>query len=180
MTEISYYVAASLDGYIATPDGGVAWLSEFEDGDEDYGYADFVVSLDAVLMGRRTYEQVLPFGPWPYAGKPCWVFSHAELTPAAAEVTITTAQPQEVAAELAAHGLRRAWLVGGAELAASFRAAGLISEYYVAVIPIILGAGIPLFAAPGAPERLTLVESTPYPNGIVMLHYRPAGAYGGK
>ncbi len=102
------------------------------------------------------------------------------LTPAAAEVTITTAEPQEVAAELAARGLRRAWLVGGAELAASFRAAGLISEYYVAVIPIILGAGIPLFAAPGAPERLTLVESTPYPNGIVMLHYRPTGAYGGK
>jgi dihydrofolate reductase len=178
MTEIIYYVAASLDGYIATPDGGVAWLSEFEGGETDYGYADFVASLDAVLMGRRTYEQVLTFGPWPYAGRPCWVFSRRELAPAAPEVTITSAEPQTVAVEMAAHGLRRAWLVGGAELAASFRSAGLMTEYDVAIMPVILGAGIPLFAAPGPTDRLERIEATPYPNGVVMLCYRyhPPGA----
>ena len=173
MTDIAYYVAMSLDGYIATPDGGVGWLSEFEGGDVDYGYADFLASLDTVLMGRRTYEQVLTFGVWPYQGKACWVFSHQELAPASPEVIVTAATPLEVATEMAARRLRRAWLVGGAALAASFRSAGLISEYYVAVIPIILGAGIPLFAAPGPRHRLALAEATPYPNGIVMLHYRP-------
>jgi dihydrofolate reductase len=172
MTEIVYYVAASLDGYIATPDGGVDWLSEFEDGGGGYGYADFYASVDAVLLGRRTYEQALTFGPWPYQGKPCWVFSHGALSPATPEIIVTAASPPEVAVEMAARGIRRAWLVGGAELAASFRAAALISEYYVAVIPIILGSGIPLFAAPGPRARLALVESTPYANGIVMLHYR--------
>ncbi len=172
MTEIIYYVAASLDGYIATPDGGVGWLSEFEGGDTDYGYADFLASLDAVLIGRRTYEQVLTFGSWPYTGKPCWVFSHAELAPAAPEVTITSAAPREVAAEMAARGLHRAWMVGGAELAAAFRAAGLITEYHVAIMPVILGGGIPLFGAPGPIDRLELMDSTPYPNGVVMLWYR--------
>lgn len=171
MTEIIYYVAASLDGYIAAPDGGVAWLHEFE-GDEDYGYAEFAASLDAVLMGRRTYEQVLTFGPWPYGDTPCWVFSHAELAPAAPEVTITSATPQEVAAELAARGLERAWMVGGAELAAAFRSAGLITEYNVAIMPVILGAGIPLFGAPGQTDRLELIDSTPYASGVVMLRYR--------
>jgi dihydrofolate reductase len=172
MTDIIYYVAASLDNYIATPDGGVDWLNAFESGGEDYGYAAFLSSLDGLAMGRRTYEQALTFGAWPYQGKPCWVFARREISDPPPGVIVTTRTPQEVAAEMAARGLQRVWLVGGGELAASFRNAGLISEYYVAIIPIILGAGIPLFAGPGPQEKLSLVGSTPYLSGLVMLHYR--------
>jgi dihydrofolate reductase len=173
--EIIYYVAASLDAYIATPDGGVDWLAPFESSGEDYGYADFYASIDAVLLGSRTYKQSLAFSEWPYPGKPCRVFSRRRLKAAAPDVTVTARSPAKVVAELKAGGYRRAWLVGGGKLAASFRAKGLITEYVVSVVPVILGAGIPLFASRGPEENLTLAESKSYPNGLVQLRYRRAG-----
>jgi len=172
VTEIIYYVAASLDGYIATPDGGIEWLSPFEGKGEDYGYAAFYASVDAVLLGRRTYDQCLTFGEWPYPGKPCWVFSRRRMKITAPGVTLTDQDPVQVVNELKAKKLRRAWLVGGGRLAGSFRKRGLISEYVVSVIPVILGAGVPMFVSGGAHEALKLVETTPYPSGVVQLRYR--------
>jgi len=75
MVEIVYYAAASLDGFIATPDGGVDWLPPIEAGGEDYGYGDFYPSVDAILMGSATYENILRHAAWPYPDKRCWVFS---------------------------------------------------------------------------------------------------------
>jgi riboflavin biosynthesis pyrimidine reductase len=100
-------------------------------------------------------------------------------------VIVTAQPPREVAAELEARGIRRAWLVGGGQLAAAFRAEGLINEYIASIIPVILGAGIPLFDAPAedlrgfpktsevstAPEVLKLVEHKTYANGVVQLRY---------
>ncbi len=169
--EIIYYVAASLDGYIATPDGGIEWLAPFEATGEDYGYANFYASIDAVLLGRKTYEQSLSFGDWPYPGKPCWVCSRQPLAIRRPDVQVARGGPSEVAAQLSARGCRRAWLVGGGTMAGAFRAAEMISEYIVAVIPVVLGGGIPLFAGAAPAERLTLTESKVFPNGIVQLHY---------
>ena len=165
-----YYVAASLDGYIGPPDGSVTWLSPFEGGSEDYGYAHFFASVDSVLLGRKTYEQSLTFSQWPYKGKRCWVSSRhkPKATPG---VAVTQDSPAKVIHELKAQGLRRAWLVGGGELAGAFRAEGLIKEYIVSVVPIILGAGVRMFGEDGSPERLTLVESQRYPSGIIQLRY---------
>lgn len=174
MPEVVYYVAASLDGYIATPDGGVEWLAPFEGTGEDYGYAKFYASVDAVLLGRKTYERSLSFGEWPYPGKPCWVFSHARLEISQPNVKVTAGSPAEVVAEISARGLRRAWLVGGGALAAWFREQRLITEHIVAIVPVILGAGVPLFASGGAKESLKLVESTSYPNGLMQLRYARA------
>jgi dihydrofolate reductase len=171
MPEVVYYVAMSLDGYIATPDGGVDWLPTFNASDGDYGYSKFYASIDALLMGSRTYEQSLTFGGWPYEGMPCWVFSHRPLDAAQAEVTITNSTPKEVIAELNERDLHRAWLVGGAALATSFRSAGLISEYVVSVIPTILGDGIPLFDTGGPSEKLALAESKQFSGGLVQLRY---------
>jgi dihydrofolate reductase len=170
--EVIYYVAASLDARIATPDGGVDWLAPFESADEDYGYAEFYASIDAVLLGSRTYQQSLAFSEWPYPGRPSWVLSQRRLRPARRDVSVTARSPREVVAELQARGHRRAWLVGGGKLAASFRFEGLITEYVVSLVPVILGAGIPLFASPGPKENLTLVESKSYPNGLFQLRYR--------
>ncbi len=128
MPEIVYYVAASIDGFIATPDGGVAWLDEFPS-PEDLGYADFYAGVDSLLIGKTTYEQVLTFGEWPYSDKPTWVFAHGNLGELPARVQTTSAYPAEVANELDAVGAKRAWLVGGAALAGSFEDSGLISEY---------------------------------------------------
>jgi len=170
MPDIIYYVAASLDGYIATADGGVEWLAPFEQSAEDYGYAEFLASVDALLLGSKTYEQVLGFGPWPYEGKPAWVFTHRDLE-RANDVTFTSASPTKVAEELDALGHDRVWLVGGAALAAAFRAENLITEYIVSVMPVILGEGIALFGASGGSDSLVLLESAQYESGVVQLRY---------
>lgn len=169
--ELVYYVAASVDGYIARPDGGLDWLTPYEGGDEDYGYAQFYKSVDAVLMGRKTYEKSLSFGVWPYPGKPCWVFSHGSAKNVPADVVVTTQSPALVVSEIASRGIKRAWLVGGGALAASFQFHGLITEYIVTIIPVILGDGIPLFAPSGSTEKLRLVEAKQYPSGLMQLRY---------
>jgi dihydrofolate reductase len=168
---IVYYVACSVDGYIGPPDGSLGWLARFEGGAEDYGYAKFYGSVDAVLLGRKTYEQSLGFGKWPYEGKRCWVFSRQKLAAAPAGVAVTMDSPREVVREMKREHLRRAWLVGGGELAGAFRAEGLIAEYIISVIPVMLGKGIALFGGNGAHEALTLVESQRYASGIVQLRY---------
>jgi dihydrofolate reductase len=173
MPEIIYYVAASLDAYIATPDGGVEWLAPFETVGEDYGYAAFYTSVEAILLGSRTYEQLLTWSAWPYPGKPCWVFSHRQLDIVQPEVTLTNHSPAQIMRTLQASDVRRAWLVGGGALAASFRALSLITEYIVSIIPVLLGSGLPLFALPGPREQLHLVGSTSYANGVVQLRYLP-------
>lgn len=176
MVEIVYYAAASLDGFIATPDGGVDWLPPIEAGGEDYGYGDFYASVDAILMGSATYEQVLRHASWPYAGKPCWVFTrqrrHAK--GGDANVTFTGASPDHIAQELDGQGVKRAWLVGGGKLAAAFRESGLIATYGICIVPTILGGGIPLLAPRGSIDRLMLSGCQTYPDGAVMLWYRNA------
>jgi len=173
MPEVTYYVAASLDGYIATADGGIEWLAPFEGTGEDYGYSAFYDSVDAVLLGSRTFEQALGFGDWPYPGKPTWVFSKRCLGPERADLTVTDSSPGDVLAELETRGVRHAWLVGGGTLAGSFQAGQYITRYIVSVIPVILGDGIALFGGSGAEQRLQLVESTPYPDGVLQLRYLP-------
>jgi dihydrofolate reductase len=167
--DITYYVAASADGFIATADGGVAWLSEVAGGG-DYGYAEFYAGIEAVVLGRVTYEQVLGFGDWPYAGKAGWVLSRRELPSPPAGVTVSALEPREFAAQLAASGVERAWLVGGGELAGSFARAGLITRYIVTVMPVLLGAGVKLLGERGATVRLTL-ESSERRGGATHLVY---------
>ena len=102
------------------------------------------------------------------------MFSRGRIEIFKPNVKATAGSPAEVVAEIAAHGLRRAWLVGGGALAASFRAQGLITEHIVSIVPVILGSGVPLFASGGAKESLKLVEWKSYPNGLMQLRY--AGA----
>jgi dihydrofolate reductase len=171
MPQVIYYVASSLDGYTAIPDGGLEWLAPFEGKGEDYGYAEFYDSIDAVLLGSRTYEKSLTFGAWPFPGKPSWVFSRRSIPAAQEDIIVTPDRPDQVLAELKQRGVQRAWLVGGGVLAGSFRDHRLITEYIVSIIPVILGEGIPLFAASGEREYLQLTDSRTYPNGVVQLQY---------
>ena len=179
MPEITYYVAASLDGYIADADGGVDWLPQGEA--DDYGYADFYAEVDALVMGRRTYDQVLGFGEWPYAGKPAYVFTGNPPDDNPHGVEFVRAAPAEFVKSIAAQYSGVVWLVGGGNLAEQFRRAGLIDEYLVFVIPVILGRGVPLFSThrhsreSGNPPltRLELAETQTYDDGTVMLRYRP-------
>ena len=172
MPELIYYVAASLDGYIATPDGGVEWLNEFTG--EDYGYDDFYASIDAVWQGRATYQKCLEFPAWPYPGKSSVVFTHAQLASERDDVRFTDESPTAELARARRHRWQRIWLVGGGGLATACRDAGVLSEYIVSLIPVVLGAGIPLFARGGTIEPLTLTDTRHWKNGVVQLHYRRA------
>lgn len=169
MAVIVYYVAASLDGFIGTLEGGVDWLAS-ADAREDHGYAQFYATVDAVLVGGRTYDAVLAHGEWPFPGKACVVLTKRE-RPMRAEAEFTDREPVEVARDLERRGVKRAWLLGGGELAGAFRNAGLIDEYIVSHVPVILGDGIPIFGFSSGRETLEHVGSRTFSDGVVQSHY---------
>jgi len=117
VVEIIYYIAASLDGYIAPLDRGLSWLAPFESSAEDYGYADFYRSIDAVLVGSQTFQQASQFPQWPYPEKLCWVFSRRPCVSPSRTPLWPTRAPGR---------WWWSWAVGGGQLAGSFRAQGLI------------------------------------------------------
>ena len=174
MPQIIYYVASSIDGFIAPPDGSVAWLSPFQSSGEDYGYAAFYDSVDALAVGSRTFEQVLGLDPRPWSDKRVLVMSSRALALPEDNVTAWDPDPERVVAELERVGSRRAWLVGSGALAGAFQSAGLIDEYIVSVMPVVLGEGIGLFGRETSPGRLALVDTVSYRTGVVQLHYRAA------
>ena len=171
MGRIAYYVAASLDGFIADSGGGVRWLPEAEI--DDYGYSEFYAGVEALMMGRRTYDQALSFGEWPYPGKPAYVFTNSPPAAGPPDVRFVRANAADFAQDTAAWHSGTVWLVGGANLADQFRQAGLIDEYLVFVIPTILGRGIPLFGGSGSPTLLQLDSTQSHADGVVELRYRP-------
>jgi dihydrofolate reductase len=172
MVEVVYYVASSLDGYIATAGGSVDWLSRFHAAGEDHDAGELHVSSDALLLGSHTYEFALQLGKWPSPDKPSWIFTRRALRVLHPSITLTTQSPAEVVRHLGALGLRRAWLMGGGKLAASFHTDGLISRYIISVFPVLLGSGIPLLAPHSCPEHaLRFISAKPFKSGIVQLTY---------
>jgi dihydrofolate reductase len=170
MREIVYFVATSLDGYIARKDGGIDWL--FTDG--DYGYKDFYDSVDLLLVGRKTFELALSFPDYPYAGKRCVVFSRSweKLEMPDTNVELSKVEPAEAARRYKAEKGGRIWCVGGGRLASALLSAGLIDEVVLSVHPAALGDGIPLFERREAFTPFRLVKSEPFPSGLVQLTYR--------
>ncbi|MDE2788336.1 MAG: dihydrofolate reductase family protein [Chloroflexota bacterium] len=174
MARIVYYVAASLDGFIADSAGGVGWLPDGEA--DDYGYAEFYAGVEALVMGRRTYDQVLSFGEWPYPGKRAYVLTHSPPASGPPDVQFMSASAVDFARDIASRHSGTVWLVGGADLADQFRQSGLIDEYQVFVIPTILGQGVPLFGGEGLHTLLQLDSAQSHADGVVQLRYRPRNA----
>lgn len=167
MSPITLYAAVSLDGALADADGGVDWLEPFE-GPEG-GYEAFLESVDCLVMGSRTYEQVLSFGPWPYGDRPAYVLTSRDLPLATGDVHLVGS-----AREAVDHIEGHAWLVGGAAAAGAFLRAGLVDELRLTVVPVLLGDGVALFREAGG-ARLDLLGSRAAPDGSVELHYRVEG-----
>ncbi|MBN9265240.1 MAG: dihydrofolate reductase [Hyphomicrobium sp.] len=168
------YIAASLDGFIARPDGDIEWLHQWPDAGHDYGYSAFMRSVDGMIIGRGTFEKVLAFGRWPY-DKPVVVLSRTldpdAIPPDRADrVRIVNLAPEDLLERLAADGWNRAYVDGG-RLIQSFLRAGLIADITITHIPILLGAGRSLFGALPQDVGLTHIETTSYPSGFVQSHY---------
>lgn len=174
MPKVFYYVASSLDGFIATEDGSVDWLDPFQRADTDYGYSEFFAGIDALLIGRRTYEQTLSFGPSPYGDKPVLVLSSRDL-PASARVEVADLSPVAALKRLEDKGASRVWLVGGGELAGSCARSGLIDSYIISIMPVFLGTGAPLLGRSGAEVRLALAGTERF-GDVMQCTYRPVDA----
>ena len=193
MSKAQYYCAASLDGFIADADDSLDWLVHYEGTYEDEaaepgpmsdggGYERFYEGVGALVMGSVTYEWVLEHldiaggGQWPYRGKPCWVLSSRELPVPEGEgvdVRIAGAPVRELYDEMAAAaGSRALWIVGGGGVASQFADEGLLDEVLVTVVPVVLGAGKPLFGhrLPGGPMQL--MGTTVFRTGMVELRYK--------
>jgi len=164
------YIATTLDGYIASPDGSIDWLDELASGNEDTGYDAFYRTVDALVMGATTYEQVLTFGDWPYAGKQSYVLTRRELVSDRHDVQLVADMPTLLAA-IERSALSKVWVVGGGQVAAEFMRQGLISEWMVAIAPIILGDGIALYQNV-PPQNLQLLSTRRFQSGLVELHYQ--------
>jgi dihydrofolate reductase len=164
--KVVLFIACSLDGYIAGKDDGISWLFD----DADYGYREFLASVDTVVMGRRTYDLALRMGPFPYADKECYVFSRS-LMGGDDHVEFVDQPVAEFIEMLRGRDGKDIWLVGGSELIFDFMKAGLVDEFVISVHPRILGDGILLFK-PGTPSvALSLVRSESFPSGLVQIRY---------
>jgi dihydrofolate reductase len=182
MSHLILYIACSLDGYIARPNGSVDWLDAFNQaGGEDYGYGDLLRRCGAIIMGANTYRQVLSFGPWPYAGTPCYLLTHRPPTALADPLVRAYAgSPAALVRKLkkAADGdapAKDIWLVGGAQTAGQFIGKGLVDEYIISIIPLLLGRGVPLWLETGPERKLKLLGVKSYPRGVVQVRYGQGG-----
>lgn len=175
MTEIVLYIATSKDGFIADEKGSVDWLPQsLEDtGGQDYGYHEFYDSVDAIAIGRKTYEQILGFGDWPYPGKSSYIFTHKSLKSSKNEIEFVSDDIQGFIRELEKKNIKKLWLVGGSELIEAFYIQGRIDAFIVTVFPTVLKKGIPLKTLRDALKRneLIMLHSTDFGGEVFQDYY---------
>lgn len=173
----SVFIATSLDGYISRADGAIDWLETANatiPPGEDCGYAEFMASVDVLVMGRNTFDLVIGFPEWPYGGKPVIVLTSRPLQlPAAPPVTVSVSSetPAALTKRLEDEGVRRIYVDGGITIQ-RFLAAGLIDDLTVTTIPVLLGSGRRLFGALDADVWLERVATRAFPFGFVQSTYR--------
>ncbi len=169
-----YYVASSLDGFIATPDDDVSWLDALPQPDPET-YTEFMEGVGAIVMGAATYQFILKHmdggNPWPYA-VPCWVFTHQSLEPVHPSIRMASGPILDHADHIReAAGDKHTWIVGGGDLVGQFLDARLLDELIVSVASCTLGGGKPLL-----PRRADLIRESARElgAGFVELRYRIA------
>ena len=175
MVTTHVFIAVSLDGYIARQDGDIDWLLQRDDPTEDHAYAAFIADKDWIVMGRGSYEKALTFDQWPY-DRPVLVLSRQLSDIAIPEalkgkVQLSSRTPGEVLADLALQNAHRVYLDGGLVIQ-SFLREGLVADMIITTVPVLLGAGKPLFGSLTRDIDLTLLSSRSFPSGLVQSHYR--------
>ena len=170
----SVFIATSLDGFIARENGALDWLPG--DDCEPHGYDEFIATVDALVIGRKTYETVLGFGSWPYGKKPVVVLSStlSELkTPDGAVCQLMSGTPREIVNRLAEQGMKHLYIDGGVTIQ-RFLKDGLIQRLIVTRIPVLLGSGIPLFGPLAHDIRFDHISTGSFPSGMVQSEYSVA------
>ena len=167
---VCVYVAVSLDGFISRDDGGLDWLDAMQVPGEDYGYADFYATIDTVVLGRATYDKVLTFGEWPFTGRRVVVLTHRALDAKNGERTHTGAL-SALLRSLEEDGARRVYLDGGQGIRQGL-IEDLVDELTLSTVPVMLGAGRPLFERGLPASNWALVATRGYASGLMQSRYR--------
>jgi dihydrofolate reductase len=169
----SVFVGTSLDGFIARADGALDFLPP--GGGEPHGYEEFMATVDALIIGRKTYETVLAFDAWPYAAKPTFVLSTRTLAPAPVEAVVErmSGAPMDIVAQLDGRGVRHAYVDGGITIQ-RFLQAGLVQRLTITRVPVLIGTGIPLFGAIPRDIILKHIATHEYVGGLVKSEYEIA------
>jgi dihydrofolate reductase len=171
----SVFIATSVDGFIARPNGNLDWLPA--GGGEEHGYDEFIATVDALVIGRGTFETVLTFDSWPYGSKRVIVLSTRPLDLSAARggvVEQMSGPPEAIAARLDAEGVRHAYVDGGVTIQRFLRAR-LIQRLIITRVPVLIGEGIPLFGPLDSDVRLQHVATRTFPSGLVQSEYTVVG-----
>ncbi|HWO02595.1 MAG TPA: dihydrofolate reductase family protein [Blastocatellia bacterium] len=167
----SVFIATSLDGFIARPDGGLDWLPP--NGGEPHGYTEFIATVDAIVIGRNTFDKVLTFDAWPYDKKQVIVLSTRSLDvlpPDDAVCEVMAGAPGEIVTRLAQRGMTHLYIDGGVTIQ-RFLEAGLIQRVIITRVPVLLGSGIPLFGSLSRDIRLVHIATRSYSSGLVQSEY---------
>ncbi|WP_421896052.1 dihydrofolate reductase family protein [Marinoscillum sp.] len=175
MRKLILYIASSLDGYIAKPNDDLSFLNLVQKEGEDYGYNDFVDTVDTVIIGRKTYEWVINQGyDFPHADKESYIITRQE-RPKEGNLTFYTGSLKQLVTDLKKKAGKNIFCDGGSEIVHLLLKEKLIDELILSVIPILVGDGTPLFKT-GRPEQLLeLKESKSFESGLVQLHYAMKG-----
>jgi dihydrofolate reductase len=168
---ISVFIGTSVDGFIARPNGALDFLPE--DGGEPHGYDEFMAGIDALVIGRNTFEIVLAFPNWPYGSKRVVALSSQPVDFSAVKdgnVEQMSGAPAEIVSRLAASGAHNLYIDGGITIQRFLRA-GLIDRLIITRVPVLIGEGIPLFGSLPRDVRLRHIATKHYPSGLVQTEY---------
>ena len=174
MRKIKLYIAISLNGKIANSDGSVDWLENMPNPEKtDYGYAEFLDSVDTTIQGYNTYKQVIDWGiDFPYKGKKNYVLTRRQNVVNTEFVEFITENHAEFLKRLKKENGGDIWLIGGSQTNTLVLNAGLLDEIMVFVMPIILSGGFELFDAFPIEKQLKLIGAKTYSSGVLELNYK--------
>ncbi len=166
------YIATSLDGYIAKPNDDLSFLNRVQKEGEDYGYYNFISSVDTIIMGRKTYDWVMKqVDKFPHSDKETFIITRT-VRPKKDSITFYTEKLSDLVIELKKRGGKNIFCDGGAQVVHELLKEGLIDEYIISVIPVLLGSGTPLFKENRPEQDLELVSAKHFETGLVQLHYK--------
>ena len=169
---VSVFVGTSVDGFIARSNGSFDFLPA--DGGEPHGYDEFIAAVDALVIGRNTFETVLALPTWPYGQKRVVVLSSRSINFSAVRggvVEQMAGSPADIVAKLAATGAHHLYVDGGITVQRFLRA-GMVQNITITRVPVLIGDGIPLFGALPRDLRLRHVATQQYPSGLVKSEYQ--------
>lgn len=170
---VSVFVGTSVDGFIARPNGDLDFLPP--GGGEPHGYNEFIATVDAIVIGRKTFETVLAMDEWPYGNKRVVVLSSSpiDLSRAKDVVEQMSGSPAEIVSRLAASGAHHLYVDGGVTIQGFLRA-GLVQRLVITHVPVLIGEGVPLFGILPHDIRLRHIATRHYPSGLVQSEYEVA------